>query len=106
MSLRLSAPAYLSFFRSGPSEWRKGDLEPDLHRRFASDKGRLGVMSTFSSEDEVDDGGLFASDEDARREDRERGVYAMATAAGAVTASPPVTAPSDCESDDCAKEAG
>ena len=83
-----------------------GDLDPDRHRRLATEDTRLGVIPTLSSDEDVDDCGRLASEGDAGREERERGVVLMATATGAVTASPPVTAASGCESDDCAKVAG
>ena len=59
----------------------------------------------LSSEDDEEDGGRSASDDDAGREERERGTSLIATATGAMAALPPATAPSGCESDDCANVA-
>ena len=58
------------------------------------------MLSILSSVDDDEDCGRFSSDDEAGREERERGVTLIATATGAVTASPPVTGPSGWESDD------
>ena len=72
----------------------------------AIEDARFDVIPTLSSDDDEEDCGRFASEDDAGRAERERGVTLIATATGAVTASPPVTGPSGWESDDGACVAG
>ena len=70
-----------------------GDLDPNRHRRLATEDTHSSVIPTLSSDEDEDDCGRFASEDDAGRDETERGVILMATATGAMTASPPVTAP-------------
>ena len=59
----------------------------------------------MASEDDEVDCGRLTPDEEAWCEERERVLCLIATAARSATASPPVIAPSGCESDDCARVA-